>query len=201
MANIVNAYALYNGTMSAYVGDQGFVVQMNCDQLQSYSPRPCWLLRIQNPGDGTSINYEITFGPSSTQLLDQNTLAGFWVEINGQDAMIDITTAAALQQACDACCGSVPTIIANNYGGNAPAFTPYTLNTFCIYRLDAGDTNAHGQMALDYLTQFVGPIIMKSHITGVSHYTITTFYSLTGTNAPQIIGMLGDVITNGACAS
>lgn len=194
MGNLVNAYAIYDGTTSTYVGDQGVSISINCDRLQAYSPRPVWLKRFLAPGDGTTIIYEPTFAPTSVELLDANTLIGYWIEQDGKDTMIDVTSVAAFQTACDACCGTVPTIITNLYGGNAPAFTPLTLNSFCIFRLDDGSTQAHGQIALDYLTQFIGIIKMTSHITGVSHYSLTSFYT-------SLTGVGGDVITNGACSS
>lgn len=194
MPNLVNAYVIYDGTTSTYVGDQGVTISINCERLQAFSPRPVWLKRMLAPGDGTTIIYEPTFAPSSIELLDANTLAGFWIEQDGKDAMIDVTTQAAFQTACDACCGTVPIIIANLYAGNASAFTPLTLNSFCIFRLDDGSTQAHGQIALDYLTNIIGPVKMTSHITGVSHFSVTSFYS---TLTP--IG--GDVITSGACSS
>jgi hypothetical protein len=194
MGNLVNAYVIYDGTTDNYVGDQNVTISINCDRLVAYSPRPVWLLRQLAPGDGTTIVYTLTFAPSSVQLLDVNTLVGFMIEADGKDTMIDVTTVAAFQSACDACCGTVPPIIANNYAGNAPAFTPLTLNAFCIQRLDNGTTQAIGQIALDYMTNILGGAIMKSHITGVSHYNVSSFYT-------TITPVGGDVITAGACAS
>lgn len=195
MGNLVNAYAIYDGTTSTYVGDQGVTISIDCDRLQAYSPRPVWLKRMLAPGDGTTIIYEATFSPTSIELLDANTLSGFWIEQDGKDTMIDVTTQAAFQTACNACCGTVPTIIANVYGGAAPAFTPLTLNSFCMSRLDDGSTQAHGQVALDYLTNILPPVKLVSHITGTSHYTLTSFYT---TLTP--IG--GDVIVaGGPCTS
>jgi hypothetical protein len=196
MPNLVNAYVIYDGTTSTYVGDQNVVISINCERLQAYSPRPVWLKRFLAPGDGTTIIYEPTFAPSSIELLDANTLPGFWIEQDGKDTMIDVTTQAAFQTACDACCGTVPAIIANLYAGAAPAFTPLTLNSFCIFRLDDGSTQAHGQIALDYLTNiFAGSgVKMTSHITGVSHYSVTSYYT-------TLSALPGDVITNGACSS
>jgi hypothetical protein len=196
MGNLVNAYAIYDGTTSTYVGDQNVTITVNCERLQAYSPRPVWLLRFLSPGDGTNIVYEVTFWPTSAQLLDANTLPGFWIEQDGKDTMVDVTTQAAFIAACDACCGTVPPIIANLYAGNAPAFTPLTLNTFCLFRLDDGSTQAHGQIALDYLTNIFAGVGVKmvSHITGVSHYQISSYYT---TLSP----IPGDVITNGACSS
>lgn len=197
MGNIVYAYAIYDGTSNIYVGGDGATVALNCDRVQAFSPRPVWLLRQLTPGDGTNINYVPTFAPSSIQLLDANTLAGFWIEQDGKDVMVDITNATAFLTACDACCGAVPTILANIYGGNAPAFTPLTLNSFCINRLDGGGVNDISQASLDYMDQILGgTLVIKSHITGLSHYSVQSFYS---TIVPT--GTAGDVIVAGACTS
>ncbi len=192
---LVNAYVIYDGTTNTYVGGDGIQISINCERLQAFSPRPVWLKRTLAPGDGTIIIYEPTFAPTSAELLDTNTLPGFWIEQDDKDVMVDVTTQAAFQAACDACCGTVPTIIANNYGGFAPAFTPPTLASFCIFRLDNGDVNSMSQVSLDYLDQILGGTLqMKSHITGVSHYGCQSFYT-------TITPIGSDVITAGACAS
>lgn len=194
---LINAYVIYDGTNNIYVGNQGVQISINCERLQAFSPRPVWLLRYLAPGDGTTPQYEPVFSPTSAQLLDANTLAGFWIEQDQKDVMIDATTIAAFQQACDACCGSVPTIVANLYGGAAPVFTPLTLNSFCLFRLDNGDVPAFSQASLDYMDQSLGGSFkMTSHITGVSHFTFQSFYT---TITP--VGPGGDVITSGPCSS
>jgi hypothetical protein len=195
MPNLVNAYVIYDGTTNTFVGDDGIQISINCERLQAYSPRPVWLKRLLAPGDGTEIIYEPTFAPSSAELLDVNTIPGFWIEQDDKDTMVDVTTIAAFQAACDACCGTVPAIIANLYGGNTPDFTPPTLATFCIFRLDDGGVNAISQVSLDYLDQILGGTVkLKSHITGVSHFTVQSFYS-------SIAPVGSDVISAGACSS
>lgn len=192
---LVNAYVIYDGTTSTYNGDTGTQISINCERLQAFSPRPVWLLRRLFPGDGTTIEYVVTFAPTSVELLDANTLSGFWIEQDDKDVMVDVTTLSAFQAACDACCGTVPTIIANQYGGFAPAFTPLTLNSFCIQRLDAGTINAIEQASLDYSNQILGDsLVVKSHITGVSHYSVSTF------NA-TVVARGSDVVTAGLCAN
>lgn len=197
MPNLVNAYVLYDGTTSQYVGDQGGVqISINCERLQAFSPRPVWLKRFLAPGDGTVILYEPTFNPTSAELLDPNILTGFWIEQDSKDVMVDVTTIAAFQQACDACCGSVPTIIPSNYNGSPTPFAPLTLNALCIFRLDDGSAGAHDAFADDYVGQFVGTAQMRSNFSNTSHYTISTYY--TSTTFP-VIG--SDVVNNGACSS
>jgi len=196
MGNLVNAYVIYDGTSSKYVGDQGIVISINCDRLFAFSPRPVWLKRILAPGDGTVILYEPTFAPTTPELLDPNILFGYWIEQDGLDVMVDVTTVAAFQNACDACCGAVPTIIANQYGGIAPAFAPLGINSLCIYRFDDGSAGAHDAFAADYVTTYIGTVVMRSNFSNTSHYTITTYY--TYSNFP-IRG--GDTVYLGACTS
>lgn len=198
MGNLVNAYVLYDGTTSQYVGDQGGVqISINCERLQAFSPRPVWLKRFLAPGDGTVILYEPTFFPTSAELLDPNILTGFWIEQDSKDVMVDVTTIAAFQQACDACCGSVPTIIASNYNGSPTPFTPLAVNQLCIYRLDDGSAGAHDAFADDYVTAYIGVVQLRSNFSNTSHYTVTTYY--TSSTFP-IIG--SDIINNtGVCAN
>lgn len=200
MPKLVNAYVLYNGTTGIYVGNDipAVTISINCERLQAFSPRPVWLKRMLAPGDGTVILYEPTFNPTSDELLDANTLVGMWIEQDQQDVMIDVTTVAAFQAACDACCGTVPTIIANTYGGNPTPFTPLTTNTFCIYRFDSGSAGDHNNFADDYVGQYIGTAVMRSNFSNVSHYTITTFWNL-----EQFTRLLisGDTIYAGACSS
>src|ERR1700743_24107 len=190
---LINAWVIYDGTTNTYVGSEGIQISINCERLQAYSPRPVWLKRTLSPGDGTTIIYEPTFAPTSIELLDVNTIPGFWIEQDGKDTMVDATTIAAFQATCDACCGSVPSVVPNIYGGNAPTFTPVTLNTFCVFRLDDGGVNSISQFSLDYQNQILGGTVLhKSHITGVSHYQCQSFYT-------TLTPVLGDVITSGAC--
>lgn len=182
MPNLINARVLYNGKTNIYVGDDGITISINCERLQAFSPRKVWLKRMLAPGDGTIILYEPTFSPTSADLLDPNILVGYWIEQDDQDVMLDVTTQEAFQQACDACCGSVPTIVASTYNGAPPQFAGPTLNTLCIYRADDGSAYAHGDFASDYAGQFVGKAVMRSNFSFLSHYTITTYW--TASNFP-----------------
>ncbi len=191
MPNLVNAYVIFDGNSSTYVGDQAITISINCERLQAFSPRPVWLTRTQAPGDGTIILYEPTFNPSSAQLDDPNTLHGFWIEQDGQDVMVDVTTQAAFQAACDACCGAVPAIIANNYAGAATAFAPLAANWLCVTRADDGSAGAHDAFADDYVGQFIGLARLKSNSSGVSVYTFQSYYTVS-----QITPFGSDTIAN-----
>lgn len=198
MSNLVNAYVIYDGTTNRFVGDDYVTISINCDRLNSFSPRPVWLKRFLAPGDGTTILYEPTFSPTSDELLDSNILQGFWIEQDGQDVMIDVTTQAAFQTACDACCGTVPTIIASLYNGNVPDFSLLTLNSFCIYRLDDGSAGAHDDFAWDYTGKYIGTAQLRSNFSNTSHYTIKSFYTLAQMKA-LLVGT--DTIYAGVCGS
>lgn len=195
-ATLVNAYVLYNGTTGQYVGDSAITITINCERVRAFSPRPVWLKRFLAPGDGTVVLYEPTFNPSSAELLDPNTLQGFWVEQDGQDIMIDITNINAFQQACNACCGSVPTVIANLYAGAPTAFSALTVTTLCIYAFDDGSAGAHDAFAARYVGNVIGTVVMRSNFSGTSHYTIQTYWTLA--NFPL---QLNDTVYTGACAS
>lgn len=198
MANLVNAYVLFDATTGIYVGDEGTQVSINCERLTAFSPRPTWLKRFLAPGDGTTILYEPTFNPTSDELLDSNILPGMFISIDGRDLILDVTTIAAFQQACDACCGAVPTIIASVYNGAPTAFTTLTLNSFCIYRNDDGSAGSHNQFAQDYAGNFVGTAVVRSSFSNTTHYTVKSYWSLA-----QYTSRLypGDVIYTGACSS
>lgn len=197
---IVYAYAIYNATTSTFVGDDYVTIAINCTRLNAYSPRPAWVVRQLDPGDGTNIQYLPTFYPTSDQLLDPNTLPGLWIEVDGQDVIIDVQNQSPTTfiTACNACCGSVPTIVASNYNGNTPDFSPLPLNPYCIYRFDDGSAGAHDAFAAAYVGKYVGTAVMRSNFSNTSHYTINSFYSLVQMTA-LLIG--SDTIYIGVCGS
>jgi hypothetical protein len=198
-ARLVNAYVIYNGTNGTFAPDYT-VVSINCERLQSYSPRPVWLKRLLAPGDGTVILYEPTFAPTSDELLDTNIIAGLWVEVDGQDVMIDVQNQSiqTFLNACNECCGEGETYIASNRNGLQPDFTPLAINSLCIYRLDDGSAGAHDAFAADYVGQFVGKAQLRSNFSNTSHYTITSYWTY-----EQFQKLLkdGDTVYNGACSS
>lgn len=198
MPNLVNAYVIYNGTTNEFVGDNGVTISINCERLNAFSPRPVWLKRQLAPGDGTVILYEPTFTPTSDELLDANILQGFWIEQDGLNVMIDVTTQAAFQAACDACCGAVPAIIANNYAGNTTDYVALTLNSFCIYRFDDGSAGAHDAFAWDYTGNYVGTAKIRSNLSNTTHYTIQSYWTLLQW---QKILLGTDTIYAGVCGS
>jgi len=195
MAILVNAYVIFNGTTNEFVGDSYVTISINCERLQAYSPRPVWLKRLLAPGDGTTILYEPTFAPTSDDLLDSNTLQGFWIEQDDQDTMIDVTTIAAFQ---DSCLDGSPALLPSLWNGNVPDFTAPTLSSYCIYRLDSGSAGDHDAFAWSYTGAYVGVAQLRSNFSNTSHYTIQSYYTLA-----QMKTLLqgSDVIYAGVCTS
>lgn len=198
MPNLVNAYVLYDGLTGIYVGNDSPapVISINCERLAAYSPRPVWLKRMPGPGDGTVILYELTFNPTSQETLDTNTLQGMYIMQDEQGVMVDVTTVAAFQAACDACCGAVPAIIASNYNGAPTAYAPLGLNSLCIFRSDDGSAGAHDDFSADYAGQFVNTAMIRSSFSNLTHYTIQSYW--TAANFP-VQGT--DLVYAGACSS
>ena len=190
---IVSAYAIFDGTTSTYVGDENATVQINCERVQAFSPRPVWLKRFQAPGQGMYILYELTFDANDPE-IDDNTLQGFWVNQDGKDVMIDAADATAFTTACDACCDDQPITVTRYYTSGIPSYTVPTLSTYCIERENDGSARAHEDVSLAYLTQYVGNVIAISHDTGtgVSQYQVEAF------SEPTAIG--DDTVSAGACA-
>lgn len=189
--SFVTAYALYNGTSGTYVGDgQAIPININCDRLRDYSPRPCWLKRNLFPGDGTKIRYILTFNSADPE-FDQNTLQGYFIEGDGQDTMIDIVSWQAFLDACNCpdCVGTTGNLVPRFYTYGQPAFTPLTSLFFCVTRLDDGSGYAHDKFVTDYLTFYIGNVRLKSNNSGVSVYTFQSFYPLN-----QIIAQGTDTI-------
>lgn len=201
MPVLVNAYALYDGKSGIYVGNQipTPIISLNCERLQAYAPRPVWLKRLLAPGDGTVWLYEPTFNPTSDELLDTNILQGLWVEQDSGDTMIDVTTVAVFQAACDACCGAVQALMTSTYNGNPPAVVGPTLNTFCIYSVDDGSAGAHDAFAAKYVGQFVGVAVMRSNFSQLSHYTLQSYWSQAQMTA--ILQGTDTLNNSGVCAS
>lgn len=195
MAVLVNAYVIFNGTTSEFVGDSYVTITINCERLQAYSPRPVWLKRFLAPGDGTIILYEPTFSPSSDDLLDSNTLQGFWIEQDDQDTMIDVTTQAAFQ---DSCLDGSPALLPSRWNGNVPDFAQPTLSSYCIYRLDNGSQSAHDDFAWSYAANYVGVAQLRSNFSNTSHYTIQSFWPLS-----KMVSLMqgSDTVYAGACSS
>lgn len=179
--SFAQAYIIYDGTSGTYVGNQNKTININCDRLRAYSPRPVWLLRRLMPGDGTQIQHLLTFEPSSAEIADANTIQGFAIEVDGQDTMIDIASATALDNACNCpdCVAPNGNIVTRFYTGGIASFVAPTLNTLCVTRSDDGSGYAHDKMVMDYTGRYIGIVRLKSNVSGVSVYEVHSFYSTT----------------------
>lgn len=177
--SLTSAYVLYNGTSGSYVGDKNTQIQIDCNRLRAYSPRPVWLKRRLLPGDGTQIQYLLTFDGTDPE-IDSNTLQGFMIENDGQDTMIDIVSAAALVTACNCpdCVSGTGNPVTRLYNYGIPTFTAPVGLFYCVTRADDGSGYSVDKFVTDYVPNYVGNIRVKSNISGVTIYTFQSFYSL-----------------------
>lgn len=192
--SFVSAYILYDGNSGTYVGDQNKTIQINCDRMRAYSPRPCWLLRRLMPGDGTQVQTLLTFELTSNQ-EDVNTVQGYAIEVDGQDSVIDIASWEDLINACNCpdCDSPDGNPVTRHYLSGPTAFTAPTLNTYCITRSDDGTGYAHDVAVMAYTGRYVGDMRLRSNLSGVSHYQIQAY------SKPVPVGT--DTISTGACTS
>jgi hypothetical protein len=196
---IVSAYAIFDGTTATYVGDANETVQINCERVNAFSPRPVWLTRYLAPGQGVYILYQPTFdvnqvsADNGATFYDDNTLQGFWIEVDGKDVMIDAADAAAFVEACDTCCDDQPVTVTRFYTSGITAFVTPTTSIFCIARADNGSVAAHEAVSTDYLTQYIGNVRLRVSTGTLSHYQIVSYSSTIKT-----IGT--DTVAAGACS-
>lgn len=177
--SLATVYALYNGNSGNYVGDQNIQLNVNCNLMRDYSPRQCWLKRRLMPGDGTQIQSLITFDGTDPE-IDSNTLQGYWIEVDGQDTMIDIVDWQHLITACNCpdCVSGTGNPVARFYVYGAPTFSAPVGNFYCVTRADDGSGYAHDVVVTDYAMQYIGNVRVKSNVSGVSVYTFQSYYSL-----------------------
>jgi hypothetical protein len=189
--SLATAYVIYNGTSGTYEGGNK-TITINCDRLRAYSPRPVWLKRRLMPGDGTVIQYLLSFDDNDPE-VDINSIRGFFIENDGQDTMIDIPSVQALVDACNCpnCDSPNGNVIARLYTSGIQPFVSPTLNTICITRLDDGSGYAHDKAVMDYTGRYIGTMRMKSNNSGTSIYEMKTFYSLS-----QITPVGADVLAS-----
>lgn len=193
MAKLVSAYVIYNGDSNRYV-DDGTLVTINCERINAYSPRPVWLKTWLAPGDGTIINYQPTFFISSADVIEYGTnlIQGFWIEQDGKGVMVDVANINTLTSACNACCDDSPAVtLTRYYTGGITAFTYPTASVYCITRLDDGGASAHENAALAYVNQGVSGFILKTNISGVSKYRVTS--------SVVIVAVGTDTVAAGEC--
>ena len=183
---LLSAVALYKAPhFTAF--DSNNVITINVDQVAAFTPRPVWITRYLVPGQN-QVQYLITFEPTSAQLLDVNTLQGVYVEQNGQGVVVDCISVQNFVTAADN-----SGTLTQRYGGGVPQFVTPTAIAYCLIRSDDASAYSHGLVSTDYVGQYVGNVIVRSAVSGISHYILFA-YSL-----PVAIGT--DSITAGACTS
>jgi len=89
MPRLISAHAIFDG-QSGVVLDGYPIVTLNCDDLGAYSPRPAAIKRNLAPGFGVQVTSLITFDLCDPA-LDDNTLYGYAVVINGKSVVIDVS--------------------------------------------------------------------------------------------------------------
>lgn len=171
-------------------------ISLNADQIQAFTPRPAWIKRYLVPGQN-QIQILLTFEPTSAEVADPNTLTGVYVEQNGLGVVVDCISVANLVAALNGT-GSYT----QQYPGTPPVFVSPTATGYCLVRADDGSGYAHDKVISDYVTQYVGNIVMRSHFSGITHYSLSSFVP----PIPQTpVGPTGsgitDIITSGLCSS
>ena len=190
-SRLVEVYVIWSQT-GGFVGGQNDgiqnVIAVNCNQLQAFSPRRCWLKRFLT-GSSPIVQYILTFGTDDD--FDANTIPGYAIEQNGQLVMVDILTDNSLIDYCNGCCdGSFGMPVPSVYNGNLPDFTPATTTYWCITRTDDGDNYANDKFATDY-SEYYLTMKIANHTSGTSQYQVITY------KTPPALGT--DVVTAGAC--
>jgi len=183
---LLTATALYKAPHFTAL-DANNVITINVDRIMGFTPRNAWISRYVVPGQN-QVQYLVTFEPTSQQLTDPNTLQGIYIEQDGQGVVIDCISVSNFVTAAD----TSGTITAR-YGGAIPAFVAPTAIAYCLVRADDGSAYSHGLVTSDYVGQYVGNIIMRSQVSGISHYNMFSY------TVPVAIG--SDSITAGACTS
>lgn len=168
MAEVIfSASAIYKNGQYVF-NDSNNTVTINAPKVDAFSPRNAWLLRYLIPGNN-QVQYLLTFQPSSADLADVNTLQGIYVEQDGQGVLIDCIS---IDQFLLVANGTG--VIQRRYGA-APAFTNPTPNWWCVTRADDGSGFAHGDVVMDYVTQYYGNVRLKTNSSGVSVYTFQAY--------------------------
>lgn len=179
--------------------DTNNVISLNADLIQAFTPKPGWLKRYLVPGQN-QVQYLLTFEPSSADLADPNTLTGVYIEQNGQGVLIDSISVANLTNALNGA-GN----ITQNYAGGIPLFATPTAIAYCLSRADDGSSFAHGQVTMQYVTQYVGNVRLRSNVSGISHYILFSYNFPVAQLCPQpgvsAALWVADTITSGACTS
>jgi len=193
MPRLINARLLYDGQTSQVTYDYP-LIQINCENLGAYAPRPAVIKRRLAPGFGVQESIVLTFDLCDPE-IDDNSLFGYAVtQVNGDGTgrvvVVDATSAAAIVSACNACCDDNEETVTGIYTSGIPAIADPSLTTYTLVRMDNGQPYDFQQATLDYLGQYFPGTFRQSaawQSSGVSTYTFQSF------TVPVAIG--SDVIT------
>lgn len=192
MPRLINARLIYDGLTSQVAYDYP-LIQINCENLGAYAPRPAVVKRRVAPGFGVQESVVLTFDLCDPE-IDDNSLFGYAVtQVNGDGTgrvvVIDATSAAEIVSACNACCDDTDDTVAGIYTSGIPAFEDLTATSYTLTRMDDGQPYDVQQANLDYLGQYFPGTFRHTgwQVSGVSTYTFESY------TVPVAIG--SDVIT------
>jgi hypothetical protein len=192
MPRLINAHLIFDGLTSQVAYDYP-LIQINCENLGAYAPRPVVVKRRVAPGFGVQDNNTLTFDLCDPE-IDENSLFGYAVtQVNGDGTgrlvVVDATSAEAIVTACNACCDDAAETVTGIYTSGIPVMEDLSLTTYTLTRMDDGQPYDIQQATLDYLGQYFPGTFRHTgwQVSGVSTYTFQSF------TVPVEIG--SDVIT------
>lgn len=162
MGVIFKATVLYQN--EDFLGNCTTQKPFNCALMQG-APRLAWL--VQSEGIE---QYKVTFDNPN----DINALQGVWVSIDGQGTLLNVATVDLVINACNACCGSTPTL-ASAYS-SIPAFIPPVPATYTMTREEDNSAVAFEDFALDYYKYIIpGSLLRTTYSGGRATYTFSSY--------------------------
>lgn len=162
MGVIFKASVLYQN--EEFLGSCTVLQSFNCALMQG-TPRLAWL--VQSEGIE---QYKVTF----TNPNDINALQGVWISIDGLGTLLNVATVDLVINACNACCGSTPSL-ASAYA-SIPAFIPPVAATYTMTREEDNGAVAFEDFALDYYKYIIsGTLLRTAYSGGRATYTFSSY--------------------------
>jgi hypothetical protein len=162
MGVIFKASVLYQN--EEFLGNCTTLQSFNCALMQG-TPRLAWLVQ----SDGIE-QYKVTF----TNPNDINALQGVWVSIDGLGTLLNVATVDLVINACNACCGSTPSL-ASAYD-SIPAYIPPVAATYTMTREEDNGAVAFQDFNLDYMKYIIpGTLLRTGYTSGRATYTFSSY--------------------------
>lgn len=162
---------------------QGF----NCGLMQG-TPRVAWL--VQQNGEE---QFKVTF----TNPLDNNALQGVWVSVGGLGTLLNVKTVAEVLAACNACCGSTPSLTPAY--ATIPPFVDGVAATYTITRQEDNSAVAFEDFNLDYMKYIITGTLLRTAYntsTGIATYTFNSYKDPVPLGPDVLHSQTADVLTN-----